>query len=61
MEVNIINLFIFIICFISWLILVIKNKYKWYTNVLAFLWGAFLCQTILGVIGLPTVVGLIMK
>ena len=57
-----INLIIFILSFISWLILVIKNsKPTWYIYVVSFLWGFFLCQTIIGICGMPTIIDSIMK
>ena len=56
-----INLVIFLISFIAWLYCFIKNIFKWYTHVLAFMWGFFLSQTILGACGLTTLVDFIMK
>lgn len=57
-----INLVLFAFTFLIWLYLTVKNKNnKWYTCVFAFLWGAFLCQTILGMVGWPTIVSLIIK
>lgn len=51
-----INLVIFLISFIIWLILCIKNKFGWYTYVLSFIWGAFLAQTILWLCGVKTLI-----
>lgn len=56
-----INLILFVFTFLIWLILVIKNIFKWYTFALSFIWGFFLFQTILGACGLTTLVDLIMK
>lgn len=52
-----INLFIFLASFISWILLVWKYKnFKWYTYVLSFIVGAFLVQTILWLCGAPTII-----
>ena len=56
-----INFIIFLINFIIWLILVINRVNKWYIFAISFMWGFFLCQTILGACGMPTLVDLIMK
>lgn len=56
-----INLALFAFTFLIWLILVIKNIFKWYTFAISFMWGFFLCQTILGACGMTTLVDLIIK
>ena len=56
-----INLILFIISFGIWLVLIINQKFKWYTYVLAGLWGAFLAQTIICVCGQPTIIDNLMK
>jgi len=57
-----INLIIFVLSFSIWLYTIVKNKNpKWYIYILAFIWGFFLCQTILGACGMPTLVDSIMK
>ena len=56
-----INLILFIISFGIWLILIINQKFKWYTHVLAGLWGAFLAQTIIWICGQPTIIDNLMK
>ena len=50
-----INLVIFIISFISWGVCMYNGKGgKFYTWILAFLWGAFLAQTIIWLCGQKT-------
>ena len=56
-----INLALFAFTFLIWLILVIKNIFKWYTFVISFVWGFFLCQTIFDACGMTTLVDLIIK
>jgi len=56
-----INLALFAFIFLIWLILALKNIFKWYTFALSFMWGFFLCQTIFDACGMTTLVDLIMK
>lgn len=49
-----INLIIFLISFVCWLICMFNHKNKWYTYVFAFLWGAFIVQTIIWFLGCET-------
>ena len=51
-----INLIIFLICFILWLNLVINRKFEFYTHVLAFIWGCFLAETIKWICGIQTLI-----
>ena len=51
-----VNLFIFLASFISLIILLLKQNFKWYTFVLSFMVGAFLVQTILWLCGAPTII-----
>jgi len=51
-----INLILFILCFAAWLTLALKNKFYWYTYVLAFFVGAFFTQTILWLCGAETII-----
>jgi len=56
-----INLVIFLITFIIWLVLIINQKIKWLMYILAGLWGAFFAQTIIWVCGQPTIIDYLMK
>lgn len=51
-----INLVIFIISFIAWLVLIIKRNYSWYTYVLYVVWGFFFAQSILYLTGQNTII-----
>lgn len=51
-----INAIIFIISFSWWLYRTCHKQFGWLTYVLAFLWGAFITQTIIWLCGVPTVI-----
>ena len=61
MEANIINLMIFFTALCIWIILAVNHNFKWYTHILAGIWGFFLGQTIIGICGQNTLISWIIN
>ena len=51
-----INAIIFIVSFGWWLYRTYHRQFNWLTYVLAFIWGAFVTQTIIWLCGAPTLI-----